>query len=510
MNLLLIFAITQLFEFIFCKPNVLFIIVDDLRPNLGCYDYGNAVTPNIDKLSSKSFLFYNAFCQQSLCAPSRNSFLTSRRPDSVQLYDLNSYYWREKSGNFTTLPQHFKENGYYTYAIGKVFHPSLTSNSSDDMPYSWSKKPFHPKTEIYKNANVCVNSNGMLSKNLLCPVRVFDQPGGTLPDLESLRSVLDFLKFQKNYVKDRPYFLAVGFHKPHIPYKFPEQFLNFHPIFKVNLPSNRRRPYSLPNVAWNPWIDIRNREDVKKLNISIPFGNMPDHYSRRIIQHYNAAVTYIDDLIGNILKAVEGTDTITVLTSDHEHGEYSKYSNFDVSTRVPLIIHAPNLSSTGVIIEKLVELVDLFPTLVDLTRVSPSLTTCSNEDKSEKLCTEGRSLVPIMEKALQKKPVDGKKAVFSQYPRPGDFPSVIPNSDEPEMADIKIMGYSVRTKTHRFTQWVEFNITNFKPNWLKIYGTELYDHTIDLHENMNLIDRKELSSVAKNLRKILISGWRYA
>ncbi|XP_045480091.1 iduronate 2-sulfatase isoform X5 [Harmonia axyridis] len=438
MNLLLIFAITQLFEFIFCKPNVLFIIVDDLRPNLGCYDYGNAVTPNIDKLSSKSFLFYNAFCQQSLCAPSRNSFLTSRRPDSVQLYDLNSYYWREKSGNFTTLPQHFKENGYYTYAIGK-----------------------------------------------------------------------------KNYVKDRPYFLAVGFHKPHIPYKFPEQFLNFHPIFKVNLPSNRRRPYSLPNVAWNPWIDIRNREDVKKLNISIPFGNMPDHYSRRIIQHYNAAVTYIDDLIGNILKAVEGTDTITVLTSDHgvslgEHGEYSKYSNFDVSTRVPLIIHAPNLSSTGVIIEKLVELVDLFPTLVDLTRVSPSLTTCSNEDKSEKLCTEGRSLVPIMEKALQKKPVDGKKAVFSQYPRPGDFPSVIPNSDEPEMADIKIMGYSVRTKTHRFTQWVEFNITNFKPNWLKIYGTELYDHTIDLHENMNLIDRKELSSVAKNLRKILISGWRYA
>lgn len=106
-------------------------------------------------------------------------------------------------------------------------------------------------------------------------------------------------------------------------------------------------------------------------------------------------------------------------------------------------------------------------------------------------------------------PLIGKKAVFSQYPRPGNFPTLVPNSDEPKMADIKIMGYSIRTKTHRFTQWVEFNITTFKPNWLKIYGTQLYDHNIDPDENINLIDRKELSVISKTLRKSLILGWRY-
>lgn len=151
--------------------------------------------------------------------------MTSRRPDSLHLYDLNNNYWRDSAGNFTTFPQHFKENGYFTYALGKIFHPGRSSNSSDDMPYSWSKKPFHPKTQVFKNAKVCINANGNLSSNLLCPVKVSDQPGGTLPDMESLQASLDFFKFEKNYTKGHPYFLAVGFHKPHIPFKFPVQYL---------------------------------------------------------------------------------------------------------------------------------------------------------------------------------------------------------------------------------------------------------------------------------------------
>uniref|UniRef100_A0A1Y1KS11 Sulfatase N-terminal domain-containing protein n=1 Tax=Photinus pyralis TaxID=7054 RepID=A0A1Y1KS11_PHOPY len=205
------------------KPNVLFIIVDDLRPSLGIYGDDNARTPNIDALAKKSAVFTNVFAQQALCAPSRNSFLTSRRPDSLHLYDFNSY-WRDVAGNFTTIPQLFKENGYYTHSIGKVFHPGKSSNFTDDSLYSWSRSPYHPPTEKYKNAKVCVTRNG-LAQNILCPVIVNEQPGGSLPDLESLSAAKDFLKYHKQ-ISTLPYFLAVGFHKPHIPLKFPIEYLS--------------------------------------------------------------------------------------------------------------------------------------------------------------------------------------------------------------------------------------------------------------------------------------------
>lgn len=164
--------------------------------------------------------------KQALCAPSRNSFLTSRRPDSLHLYDFYSY-WRDSVGNYTTIPQHFKENGYYTHSIGKVFHPGISSNFSDDSPYSWSGKPFHPKTQAFKDAKTCIDHDGQLVDNLICPVIVESQPEGTLPDLESLNAAFDFLNY-KNNITDKPYFLAVGFHKPHVPFKFPLQYLSIY------------------------------------------------------------------------------------------------------------------------------------------------------------------------------------------------------------------------------------------------------------------------------------------
>ncbi|KAK9875806.1 hypothetical protein WA026_009593 [Henosepilachna vigintioctopunctata] len=274
------------------------------------------------------------------------------------------------------------------------------------MPYSWSNKPFHPKTEAFKDAKVCINPDGSLGRNLLCPVRISDQPEETLPDLESLSAALDFLEYRSNSSELLPYFLAVGFHKPHIPFKFPVKYLNLHPISKVKLPANHWRSYSLPPVAWNPWLDIRKRDDVMKLNVSFPFGRIPDFFMKRIIQYYDASVTYIDDLIGEILRKIEGTNTIVVVTSDHgwsagEHGEFSKYSNFDIATRVPLIIHVPHLSEREVIIEQLTELVDLFPTLVDLTQVAHAIPLCDEKGTNKKLCTEGKSMVPLMTNAVK-------------------------------------------------------------------------------------------------------------
>lgn len=166
---------------------------------------------------------YNYILQQALCAPSRNSFLTSRRPDSLHLYDFYSY-WRESVGNFTTIPQFFKENGYYTQSIGKVFHPGKSSNFTDDAEYSWTGVPYHPSTEKYKEAKVCPTLDGKLARNLICPVILNEQPEGTLPDIESINTAVSFLKFS-NKITKKPFFLALGLHKPHIPFKYPRKYL---------------------------------------------------------------------------------------------------------------------------------------------------------------------------------------------------------------------------------------------------------------------------------------------
>nr|CAI5843202.1 unnamed protein product [Callosobruchus analis] len=401
------------------KPNILLIIVDDLKPALGCFGDVNAYTPNIDRLAEKSFVFRNAFAQQALCAPSRNSLLTSRRPDSLHLYDFYSY-WRSTVGNFTTMPQYFKENGYHTYSIGKVFHPGKSSNFTDDYPYSWSIPTFHPKTEQFMNFPVCVDKEGILVKNLICPVIVESQPGNNLPDIESLNEAVRYLEDRRNATE--PYFLAVGFHKPHVPFKFPNEYL-----------------------GW----------------------------------------------------------------SRGEHGEFSKFSNFDEATKVPLIIHIPGLSSGEVISDALVELVDIFPTLVDLTQVAEALPLCSKHDNRH-ACTEGRSLAPYMAYKKMGKMARVKSAVFTQYPRPGIQPTLHPNSDKPRLKEIKIMGYSIRTNTFRYTEWVKFDPHSFQPNWKKVYAKELYNHIFDKKEDLNLADRYEMKDIMENLHRRLKLGWRHA
>ncbi|GJQ77443.1 hypothetical protein Trydic_g20840 [Trypoxylus dichotomus] len=491
--------------------NVLLIVIDDLRPALGVYGDVNAYTPNIDTLAQSSFIFKNAFCQQARCAASRNSFLTSRRPDSLHLYDSHNY-WRNV-GNFTTLPQHFLNNDYFTHSIGKIFEDGISSNFSDDIEYSWSDEPFHPTSEIFESAKVCLTNNGSLARNLICPVIVKQQPTGALPDLESLNAALDFLRNADEITYGLPYFLAIGFLKPHIPFRFPSKYLTSHCLSEIILPNFRWKPPTLPNIAWSSWADLRMFDDISKFNISYPFGQVSDYIMKRIIQAYYAAVTYIDDLIGILLSEVS-EDTIIVLFGDHgfslgEHGEFSKYSNYDVATRVPLIIRVPNMLNEMVVISELVELVDIFPTLVDLTRVSPSLETCKPNRVNAKLCTEGSSLLPLMMSKVESIKCHGKSATFSQYPRSLN-PSQYPNSDTPFLKDIKIMGYSIRTKTHRYTEWVEFNTRTFRSNWDHVYDRELYDYAVDPNENFNLADRDEVKDIMATLRRKLILGWRYA
>lgn len=537
-------------------PNVLFIVADDMRPAIGCYGDEEVFTPNLDQLCTQSVRFQNAFAQQALCGPSRTSFLTSRRPETLHLCDVHSY-WRTAVGNFTSLPQHFKDHGYYTASVGKVFHPGKASNFSDDYPLSWSEVPYHASTEKYKMKKVCPGMDGELHMNLVCPVDITTQPEGTLPDIQATQHAIKLLKMMATN-KSQPFFLGVGYHKPHIPLKYPREYLDLFPISSVGLADNPHRPKKMPDIAWNPWADLRQREDIQLLNASFPFGPLPDYFQRIIRQNYYAAIAYMDDLVGQLLQTLTdtgvGNNTIIVFLGDHgwslgEHQEWSKYSNFEVSTRAPLLLHVPGLTNTSnwigfrripvlqygskklktpceircsanlqnnanvdcLVSENLVEFVDLFPTLAELAKL-PIPPVCPADSAESVFCTEGSSLVPLIKALVTDKTLHQhakwKPAVFSQYPRPSIYP--IEESDQPKRADIKYMGYTMRTQEYRYTEWISFDQQKFQGNWSSVIARELYIKGQDQEENHNVADKAIYADLVNSLSHQLKLGWRHA
>ncbi|XP_040484129.1 iduronate 2-sulfatase isoform X2 [Ursus maritimus] len=453
--------------------NVLLIIVDDLRPSLGCYGDKLIRSPNIDQLASHSLLFQNAFAQQAVCAPSRVSFLTGRRPDTTRLYDFNSY-WRVHAGNFSTIPQYFKENGYVTMSVGKVFHPGISSNYSDDSPYSWSIPPYHPSSEKYENTKTCRGPDGELHANLLCPVDVADVPEGTLPDKQSTEQAIRLL--EKTKTSAHPFFLAVGYHKPHIPFRYPKEFQKLYPLENITLAPDPQVPAGLPPVAYNPWMDIRQREDVQALNLSVPYGPIPVDFQRKIRQSYFASISYLDTQVGHLLSALDdlqlANSTIIAFVSDH-----------------------------GRQVMDLVELLSLSPTLVGLAglHVPPR---CPVPSFHVELCREGQSLVKHFrfqdledDPSLRGNPRES--IAYSQYPRPADSPQW--NSDKPSLKDIKIMGYSIRTIDYRYTVWVDFNPHEFLANFSDVHAGELYFVDSDPLQDHNMYNDSQGRDLLRSL-----------
>lgn len=359
-------------------------------------------------------------------------------------------------------------------------------------------------------------------------MRLKTQPGRTLADIQSTDEAIRFLKKGGGDQK-KPFFLAVGFHKPHIPFQFPKKYLRHHPIYKFKYyPAGMNyKPYGMPNVAWNPYTDLRKRNDVRRLNVSAPFGPIPDWFGAKIRQHYAASVTYVDDLIGKLISFVNLKDTAIVLTSDHgwslgEHALWAKYSNYEVGLKVPLLIKLPN-QRRGVVKSNIVELVDVFPTVVDLLGLE-RMGACNG--MSYTMCTEGKSLAPLLSPTDSRamspwtarsinndsvvsyqrmyNPFSRMEMAFSQYPRPGLYPTMKPNSDRPKLGQIQIMGYSVRLYRFRYTMWVPFNGLTFIVDWSVVHAEELYDHWIDPHEKMNLSSRREFKYLMDMLREILV------
>ena len=287
------------------KKNVLFITVDDLRPELGCYQerhtssaiHPNIHTPNIDKLASKSLLLKRAYVQQALCSPSRVSFLTSRRPDTTHVYDLKAYF-RKVGGKFKTIPEYFKNNGYTSIGLGKIFHSGSASGfTNDERSWSWTFPYFQPENKKFWT------STKHQPSHLAVPYTVHKRK--KLPDTEITKHALKILRAISNKAKFRrkPFFLAVGFLKPHLPFIIPKKFLKYYPKAEIRLPGTEYAPVQMPSIAWANYGELRKYKNLREKEFSGDINTtLPVSLVKDLRRHYYAAVTYIDALVGVILK----------------------------------------------------------------------------------------------------------------------------------------------------------------------------------------------------------------
>ncbi|KAH3699905.1 hypothetical protein DPMN_074867 [Dreissena polymorpha] len=473
--------------------NVLFIAIDDLRPDLGCYkgkdfpssDDPRIHSPNIDALARKSLLLKKAYVQQAVCSPSRTSFLTSRRPDTTHVYDLHTY-WRKVSGNFTTLPQYFKNHGRITAGIGKIFH----SGFKDD-PISWTEpynRPDHSSYEDGKTSWMFLNDSQLANDPL-----VDDKIAKA-----AVIALQDFATGGK--YANRPFFLGVGFMRPHLPFVSPEAFSHYYPASSLHLPSNPYAPINMPDAAWWKSPELISYTDISALHFQGQVNEtLPDNKVRELRRAYFSAVSWVDSLVGVVLNELDrlglSNNTVVSLLGDHgyqlgEHGMWNKHTNFELATHAPMMIRIPGLTDNGIITERVVEFVDLFPTLVDAVGL-PSIPVCPENSLNVLTCTEGESLMPLVHNAT----AAWKHSAFSQYPR--------------HKHGVDIMGYSLRTDKYRYTEWVEFSYQTHKPDWTRNHGTELYDHTTDPDENHNVASDLAFADLARSLSNRLHAGWRH-
>ncbi|ESO94040.1 hypothetical protein LOTGIDRAFT_104488 [Lottia gigantea] len=501
------------------KKNVLFIVADDLRPDIGVYrkNYQTQIyTPNLDSLASKSLLLKKAYVQQAFCSPSRTSFLTGRRPDTTHVYDLKRYF-RDVGGNFTTIPQYFKENGYRTIGMGKIFHPGIRASSNDD-PISWTEPYFHVEDiEQYETKNVSWRS-----------VPKSEYQNLSLPDSKLADHAIEVLRYigPASRLDDKPFFVAIGFNKPHLPFVFPEEFLTFYQNDSIHIPNNGFIPQGMPYIAWHKYWELMNYRDIKSLNVTgNPNTTIPIHVIQDLTRAYYTSVSYIDFEIGRILQELDdlglSNNTIVSFIGDHgyqlgEHGEWCKHTNFEESIHAPMMIRIPGrtdngvvsnrlksflyiavsqenllrLTDKGIVTEKLTEFVDLFPTLVEAAGLQ-QMDICPEDSSKIALCREGTSLMPL----IRNPSLSWKPAVFSQYPR--------------YQNKTHIMGYTIRTDRFRYTEWPEFTgPPNYKPVWTNLFGTELYDHVTDPEENYSRANDPSYAQIRTELSARLHSGWR--
>ena len=501
------------------KPNVLFIAVDDLRPELGCYGSPIAKTPNMDALAAEGRLFNRAYCQQSICRPSRASLMTGSRPETTGLFH-NYVGLRELKPDILTLPQHFIANGYQTAYCGKIFH-----NGDQDEDKSWSRRPakiklkkpvgyalpenlklraqnFKQMTAKYGEAAKRGLSSGPAYENADVPDTTYRDGYNTQAAIATLQEMVED--------DDRPFFLALGFHLPHLNWVAPKKYWDLFQRDKIPLSTQVEPPRDGAAMGLHASFELRTRAGIPK------YGPIDDELARTLKHAYLASVSYVDAQVGLMIDALERSgvrdNTIIVLWSDHgwhlgDMGVWGKATNYEVGTRVPLIVWTPQMQARGAKTDALVELIDIYPTLCELAKIPlPGH-------------LEGQSFVPLLDAPNR----SWKAAAFSQFPNPAlrewaanplspamretffgplikDVEQRIMNQQgdrwDRDLFEKHLMGYSMRTDRYRLVHWRDYRNKDQPP----IY-TELYDHLNDPQETVNVAAQNP-SIVAKLGRQL--------
>ena len=455
------------------RHNVLFIAVDDLRPALACYGDRHAVTPNIDRLASHGTLFHRAYCQQAVCSPSRLSLMTGRRPDTSRVWDLATHF-RDAMPDVVTLPQHFKNHGYHTRSIGKIYHGS--GSPSKDPP-SWSVAPQY---DFVRDPTVRYalpeNLNGKGLKRSASEAA--NVPDETYIDGIVCNSAVAAI--EELQAGQQPFFLAVGFRKPHLPFCAPQKYWDLYDRQTIPPPVTSGHPLDAPELAVRSWWELEGYTDIPA------DARLATEKVRELRHGYYACVSYVDALVGRLLDELKKRNldksTVVVLWGDHgyhlgEQGLWTKANNYELSTRVPLILSVPGQTLPGRKTNALVEFVDVYPTLADLCGLPAPVG------------AEGISLKPLLAEPERV----WKRAVFSQYPRA--------RSGNRHRKHGDIMGYAVRTDRYRYVEWQEWKTK-------KIIARELYDHQHDVHEARNVAAMSEYKNDISRLSQLLRKGWR--
>ena len=452
-----IFLVASIQSFTYsARPNILFIIADDLNCAIGPYGDAVAVTPNLDRLADRGVTFKHAYCQQAVCNPSRSSFLTGLRPDKVKVDDLRKYF-RESAADgdsLITMPEYFKNNGYFCQNIGKIFHnmgetQDRRSWSIDEVLYRGT----HAADTVFAN-----QSRGTHTPNMKAPVtEAHDVPDTVYRD----GNIAEFAASAiENYSTKQPWFLAVGFWRPHLPFVAPKRYWDLYDPKKIPAPSPTNRPDGVPEIAMHDSREIRGYGNKRRDRVLTP------DEIRHFRHGYYASISFLDAQVGKILNAVdEGLhrgNTIIVFTSDHgfhigEQELWGKTTNFELDARVPLIVSDPaQKSAHAKSTESIAELIDIYPTLADLADLKQGLP--ANLD--------GTSLAKI----VRDPSVSVKNAAFTQHQHP--FYGSKKNW--------QAWGYSVRTDRWRYTEWRDIESD-------EVVASELYDYQSDPLETQNVI-----------------------
>ncbi len=463
------------------RPNVLLILVDDLKPALGCYGDAAAKTPNIDRLAARGMRFDLAYCNQAVCAPSRFNLMLGSRSTSTGLYGLGSRL-RDVLPDAVTLPQHFaKHGGYRTESIGKVFH---VGHGNEGDPRSFTVPPF--KDKVIEYLDPASTDGGLLTReealftnqklnqiNELPRGAAFESPEAEDEDYADGRVAAETVRRleaakARRAADGTPFFIAAGFVRPHLPFCAPKKYWDMHDPAALPMPEHEQLPQGAPEVAGKRGGEIAAYAPVPEGREAV----YPEELKRRLIHGYYASTSYVDAQIGKVLDALDrlelAENTIVVLWGDHgfhlgDLGIWTKHTNYEQAVRIPLIFVAPGVAAPGGSTRQLAETVDLFPTLAELAGL-PS--------PAGPQPVDGASLVSVLRDPAARV----RDHAFHAYPK------------------AKI-GRAVRTERYRLVEWRSPGEPPESAQW------ELYDYEADPLETRNLAAEK--SELVRNLREIL-------